>query len=118
VEREKLGFEITTVREENLQLRREVVELSSAAARQPAADGEVFAALDQARREREGAAEARRDAERLHAQLKLERLNYDELAKRHHEVESVLQDVLGSTSWRLTLPARRFMSALRGRGNG
>jgi len=73
------------------------------------------AAIDRAREDVERADAARREGERLIAQLKLERLNYDELAQRAHQAESVLQEVLGSTSWRLTLPARRLMGALRGR---
>ena len=76
-ERGEVDFELATVREENLELRRET--------------------------------------ERLVAQLKLERLNDDELAQRTHQAESVLAEVLGSTSWRVTLPARRLMGALRRR---
>ena len=56
------------------------------------------------------------DAHREIARLELERLNYDELAQHTHEAETLLADIMGSHSWRLTLPARRFMGAFRNRG--
>jgi ubiquinone/menaquinone biosynthesis C-methylase UbiE len=70
---------------------------------------------DEAQRVVETAALA--DAHREIARLELERLNYDELAQRTHAAETLLADIMGSHSWRLTLPARRFMGALRKRGN-
>lgn len=95
----ELELELLTVREENQQLSSRIEELTGVAARRADLEAE----------------EVRREIDRLGAQLRLERLNYDDLARRAHQAESVLAEVLGSTSWRVTLPARRFMGVLRGR---
>jgi ubiquinone/menaquinone biosynthesis C-methylase UbiE len=115
IERERLGLELSAAREEYRQLRDRADELAEAAAKQEAERADLAAAIDRAHEDRANAEEARREGQRLIAQLKLERLNYDELAQRAHQAESLLQDVLGSTSWRLTLPARRLMGTIRGR---
>jgi ubiquinone/menaquinone biosynthesis C-methylase UbiE len=125
-ERGKVDFDLAAQREENRQLRSRAAELAAttaqqaaefaAAARQQAAEQqELEVALNRARADLEGTKEVRRERERLIARLDLERLNYDELAQRAHQAETVLTEVLGSTSWRVTLPARRLMGALRGR---
>jgi ubiquinone/menaquinone biosynthesis C-methylase UbiE len=111
-ERGNLDFELEREREENRQLRNRVAELARVASQQAAERDLVNVAMDKGLA---GAEEARRETERLIAQLNLERLNYDELAQRAHQAESLLAEVLGSTSWRVTLPARRLMGALRGR---
>ncbi len=114
--REHADRELAAMREENRQLTARVAELSDAAAQQAAERDEISAALVQNRNWLHVSEEARRELDRLVAQLKLERLNYDELALRTHQAETLLSEVLGSTSWRLTLPARRFMGVIRGRG--
>ena len=111
-ERGNLDFELEREREENRQLRNRVAELARVASQQAAERDLVNVAMDKGLA---GAGEARRETERLIAQLNLERLNYDELAQRARQAESLLAEVLGSTSWRVTLPARRLMGALRGR---
>lgn len=95
----EVELELATVREENQQLSSRIEELTGIAARRADLEAE----------------EVRREIDRLGAQLRLERLNYDDLAQRAHQAESVLAEVLSSTSWRVTLPARRFMGVLRRR---
>jgi protein-L-isoaspartate O-methyltransferase len=60
---------------------------------------------------------ARRVAERRVAQLQLEmRLHqesFDELSARAQQADGLLREIVGSTSWRMTLPARRVMKLLR-----
>ena len=114
-ERGNVDFELETQREENRQLRNRAAEFSRTSAQQALERDELAVGIAEARKELAVAEEARREAERQIAQLNLERLNYDELAQRAHQAESLLAEVLGSTSWRVTLPARRFMGALRGR---
>jgi len=113
-ERGQVDLELATLREENRYLQSRAAELAEAAAQRAAEREELGATMDRARQDLVGVEEARREVERLNAQLSLERLNYDELAQRAHQAESVLAEVLASTSWRVTLPARRFMGLFRG----
>jgi ubiquinone/menaquinone biosynthesis C-methylase UbiE len=114
-ERRRVDTELSAAREEYRRLRDRADELAQALAQSSSERDNLAAAIDRARKDRDNAEDARREGQRLIAQLKLERLNYDELAQRIHQAESTLQDVLGSTSWRVTLPARRLMGAIRGR---
>jgi SAM-dependent methyltransferase len=101
--------ELEHVREENASFRRRV----AASDVQATENDALRAAAERARREADLADEARRAAERSFAELQLSHIDCAELAERAQSAERLLQDLLGSASWRMTLPARRLMGALR-----
>lgn len=79
---------------------------------------ELRAALKRAQDEADVADEARRSAERSFAEAQLAHIACGDLAQRAETAEALLKEVMDSTSWRLTLPARRVMGVLRARKSG
>ena len=107
-ERGKLDFELMIARQEALRLQ---TQLDSTAGTLI----EHSRDLEEAREKLAEAESSRRACEQTIAQLKLETYNWQDANERAAAAEAHLADIMGSRSWRMTMPARRFMTALRAR---
>jgi len=105
-ERGKLDFELTVARQETLRLQAQLDSSTHALV-------ERSVELEEARERLTEGENARRACEQTMAQLKLETYNWQDANERAAAAEAHLADIMSSRSWRMTMPARRFMTAMR-----
>jgi chromosome segregation ATPase len=107
-ERGKLDFELMIARQEALRLQTQLESTANALNARSAEMQELLGRLDESEN-------ARRGCEQMLAQLKLETYNWQDANERAAVAEAHLADIMRSRSWRLTMPARQFMTAMRAR---